>query len=79
MIHSGGLNAGHYFCFIRPEENNMWIKFNDTFVTPAMKHVAFCVGQGGYNSEFEMTVPVAAHDSVLNLNESLASILNIEP
>ena len=57
LIHSGSLNAGHYFCFIRPEENNQWLKFNDTQVTPTQEHVAFATGQGGYNSRFEMVPP----------------------
>jgi len=50
LIHSGTLNAGHYYCYIRPEEKDEWFKFNDKEVTPALTNVAFTTGQGGYNS-----------------------------
>jgi ubiquitin carboxyl-terminal hydrolase 7 len=50
LIHSGSLDQGHYYCYIRPSEADVWFKFNDNTVTPAMKHVAFATGQGGYLS-----------------------------
>jgi ubiquitin carboxyl-terminal hydrolase 7 len=35
LVHSGDLNAGHYFSFIRPKIENRWFKFDDDCVTPA--------------------------------------------
>ena len=54
LCHSGTLNAGHYFCFIKvgkPSsdgkvnfEDGTWVKFNDMNVTKALKHVAIGTG-----------------------------------
>ena len=58
LCHTGSLNRGHYFSYIRCGEadkettnrhdDSTWIKFNDQVVIPAMKHQAFGTGQGGY-------------------------------
>lgn len=50
LIHSGSLDQGHYYCYIRPSLDDVWYKFNDQTVTPVMKHIAFTTGQGGYQS-----------------------------
>lgn len=34
-MHSGDLNAGHYFALIRPEKDGKWFKYDDDRVTPA--------------------------------------------
>lgn len=40
LVHSGDLNAGHYYALIKPEENGSWFKFDDDRVTRAtMKEV----------------------------------------
>ena len=61
LCHSGTLNSGHYFCYIK--ENNPadcgnayddgnWIKYNDQNVSRVFKHLAFANGQGGYNTSY---------------------------
>lgn len=41
LVHSGDLNNGHYFSFLRPELKNEWFKFDDDKVTPAALHEVF--------------------------------------
>ncbi|KQK09967.1 ubiquitin carboxyl-terminal hydrolase 13 isoform X2 [Brachypodium distachyon] len=39
QVHSGGVNGGHYYAFIRPTLSNQWYKFDDERVTKEeMKH-----------------------------------------
>ena len=35
MVHSGDLNAGHYYAFLRPEKDGKFLKFDDDRVTKA--------------------------------------------
>ena len=70
LIHSGTLNAGHYYCYIRPEESDVWFKFNDKEVTPVMKNVAFSTGQGGYNSQFNLQLPKQFNNDEIKYNWS---------
>lgn len=51
LVHSGTINSGHYYCFIRPDvHQEQWYKFNDSKVTEVPKTVAFNAGMGGYSS-----------------------------
>ena len=61
LCHTGSLNRGHYFSYIRCGEadkngtlfdDKTWVKFNDQVVIPAFKHQAFGTGQGGYNYSY---------------------------
>ena len=54
MVHSGSLNSGHYYCFIRPRLGDQWYKCNDNCVTKVGKELMFAVGRGGYQSRFEI-------------------------
>lgn len=54
LVHNGGLNSGHYYCFIRPEIDENWYKFNDSIVTQVSKTTAFNTGMGGYLNQFEL-------------------------
>ena len=55
LVHSGSLNSGHYYCFIRPQlESDQWFKFNDQCVSEVNQRHAFNVGMGGYTSNFEL-------------------------
>jgi len=50
LVHSGTINSGHYYCFIRPNSNDeKWYKFNDSVVSEVEKEVVFNVGMGGYS------------------------------
>jgi ubiquitin carboxyl-terminal hydrolase 7 len=33
LVHSGTINSGHYYCFIRPTVDGKWYKFNDRTVS----------------------------------------------
>lgn len=35
LVHSGDLNAGHYYAFLKPQKDGKWYKFDDDRVTPA--------------------------------------------
>lgn len=35
LVHSGDLNAGHYYAFLRPKEGGSFFKFDDDRVTKA--------------------------------------------
>ena len=49
-MHSGDLNAGHYYAFLRPEKNGEFYKFDDDRVTRATKREALDENFGGeYN------------------------------
>lgn len=45
LVHSGSMNAGHYYAFIRPGLENKWFKFNDDVVTAVSFFftVGFCL------------------------------------
>ncbi|KAJ7190021.1 hypothetical protein GGX14DRAFT_408332, partial [Mycena pura] len=34
VVHDGDLNSGHYYAFIKPDRNTLWLRFNDDTVTP---------------------------------------------
>ena len=53
LCHSGTLNSGHYFCYIKeripsdpdnPYDDGSWVKYNDMTVSKVFKHIA--LGQG---------------------------------
>lgn len=49
-MHSGDLNAGHYYAFLRPEKDGGFYKFDDDRVTRAKKREALDENFGGdYN------------------------------
>ena len=55
LVHSGSLNGGHYYCFLKPDtESDQWFKFNDNIVTEINKDAALNVGMGGYSSRFKL-------------------------
>ncbi|KAI8896168.1 hypothetical protein BC833DRAFT_554109 [Globomyces pollinis-pini] len=37
LVHSGDLNAGHYFALIRPKKDGPWFKFDDDKVVPVVE------------------------------------------
>jgi ubiquitin carboxyl-terminal hydrolase 7 len=41
MVHSGGLHSGHYYAFIKPNEQTPWLKFDDDRVIPATDKEVF--------------------------------------
>lgn len=47
MVHSGDLNAGHYFSFIRPQKDGRWFKFDDDRVTPVSEYEVMNENFGG--------------------------------
>lgn len=47
LVHSGDLNAGHYYAFIKPTRNGEFYKFDDDRVTRATKKEAMDENFGG--------------------------------
>ncbi|PVF96521.1 cysteine proteinase [Serendipita vermifera] len=41
MVHSGDLTGGHYYTFIKPNDQTPWLKFDDDRVTPATDKEVF--------------------------------------
>lgn len=46
LVHSGGLNGGHYYAFIRPLSSDQWFRFDDERVTK-VKETEAVEGQFG--------------------------------
>ncbi|KAE9589796.1 putative ubiquitinyl hydrolase 1 [Lupinus albus] len=51
LVHSGGVNGGHYYAYIRPTLSNQWFKFDDERVT---KEVAKRALEEQYGGEEEL-------------------------
>ncbi|KAF2816307.1 cysteine proteinase [Mytilinidion resinicola] len=47
LVHSGDLNAGHYYAFLKPEKNGHFYKFDDDRVTRATQREALEENFGG--------------------------------
>ncbi|KAH9822072.1 ubiquitin carboxyl-terminal hydrolase 21-like [Teratosphaeria destructans] len=47
LVHSGDLNAGHYYAFLKPEKNGDFFRFDDDRVTRATKREAIDENFGG--------------------------------
>jgi ubiquitin carboxyl-terminal hydrolase 7 len=47
LVHSGDLNAGHYYAFLKPKKDGDFYKFDDDRVTKAMKREALEENFGG--------------------------------
>jgi ubiquitin carboxyl-terminal hydrolase 7 len=47
LVHSGDLNAGHYYAFLRPEKEGEFFKFDDDRVTRATKRETLQENFGG--------------------------------
>ena len=47
LVHSGDLNAGHYYAFLKPEKNGPFYRFDDDRVTKATKREAIDDNFGG--------------------------------
>lgn len=55
LVHSGDLNAGHYYALLRPQKGGRWFKFDDDKVVPATEYDVLEANFGGE----VMTVPNA--------------------
>lgn len=47
LVHSGDLNAGHYYAFLKPEKDGWWYKYDDDRVTRATKREVLEENFGG--------------------------------
>jgi ubiquitin carboxyl-terminal hydrolase 7 len=52
LVHSGDLNAGHYYALIRPKKgaDSQWFKYDDDRVVPASRNDVFDANFGGDSS-----------------------------
>lgn len=51
LVHSGDLNAGHYYAFLKPEKDGFWYRFDDDRVTRATEKEVLDENYGG---EYEL-------------------------
>jgi len=47
VVHSGDVNSGHYYAYIRPTLDEGWFKFDDDVVTPCSEYAAVEDNYGG--------------------------------
>jgi ubiquitin carboxyl-terminal hydrolase 7 len=47
LVHSGDLNAGHYYAFIKPNQDGWWYRYDDDKVTRATKREVLEDNYGG--------------------------------
>ncbi|KAK4159020.1 ubiquitin carboxyl-terminal hydrolase [Cladorrhinum sp. PSN259] len=47
LVHSGDLNAGHYYAFLKPQKDGWWYKYDDDKVTKATKREVLEENFGG--------------------------------
>jgi ubiquitin carboxyl-terminal hydrolase 7 len=47
LVHSGDLNAGHYYAFLKPDKEGWWYKYDDDKVTKATKREVLEENFGG--------------------------------
>lgn len=47
VVHSGDVNSGHYYAYIRPSLDDQWVKFDDDNVTPCSEYAAVEDNFGG--------------------------------
>ena len=47
LVHSGDLNAGHYYAFLKPNKDGWWYKYDDDKVTKATKREVLEENFGG--------------------------------
>lgn len=63
LVHSGDLNAGHYYSFLRPEKDSPFFKFDDDRVTRATTREAIDENFGG---EYPSTRKMAPMKRAMN-------------
>lgn len=51
LVHSGDLNAGHYFAFLKPTQDGFWYRFDDDRVTRATEKEVL---EENYGGEYEL-------------------------
>ncbi|RAL09179.1 ubiquitin-specific protease UBP15 [Aspergillus homomorphus CBS 101889] len=51
LVHSGDLNAGHYYAFLKPTKDGFWYKFDDDRVTRATDKEVL---EENYGGEYEL-------------------------
>ncbi|KAK9546263.1 ubiquitin-specific protease ubp15 [Aspergillus fumigatus] len=52
LVHSGDLNAGHYYAFLKPTKDGHWFKFDDDRVTRATDKEVL---EENYGGEYELS------------------------
>lgn len=48
VVHKGTIDRGHYYAFIKPENQNQWYQFNDEIVRKADSYEVFANNYGGH-------------------------------
>jgi ubiquitin carboxyl-terminal hydrolase 7 len=51
VVHSGDVNDGHYYVFVRPERNEKWFRFDDEEVVPTTEFEVVEQNFGGDDGE----------------------------
>lgn len=66
LVHSGDLNAGHYYAFLKPQKDGWWYKYDDDKVTKATKREVLEENFGG---------PYKTPGGQLRLNQKKAPVM----
>jgi len=64
LVHSGGVNGGHYYAFIRPDLGGQWLKFDDERVSKVPQKVAVDEQFGGSDTKGAKGLPPPSYNFV---------------
>ncbi|KAF6836255.1 Ubiquitin carboxyl-terminal hydrolase 21 [Colletotrichum plurivorum] len=72
LVHSGDLNAGHYYAFLKPNKEGWWYKYDDDKVTKATSREVFEENFGGEikTNRNPMRAPLQKKTPVLRQNSA---------
>ena len=54
VVHKGSANSGHYYAYIKPTVEDMWLQFNDEVVRPADSYEVFDNNFGGSYKSYKL-------------------------
>ncbi|POS84668.1 hypothetical protein EPUL_002212 [Erysiphe pulchra] len=70
LVHSGDLNAGHYYAFIKPEKNGWFYKYDDDKVTKATMREVLEDNYGGEYLHPKGHVPIRRNKPIMRQNNA---------
>lgn len=70
LVHSGDLNAGHYYAFIKPAQNGWWYRYDDDKVTKATLREVLEENYGGELPAYTNPVTQQRSNAVIRQNSA---------